>query len=131
MTLTLTEWREHERRIDAAQPREGLPLLDLLDPETVDALAPAETLALKYEPSAYLRPPQMVDDADPEWLAWVFMTGRGFGKSFAAAAWLLGRVLAKDAGDYALIAPTDDDVMVPAEGVPGVVGAWLSPEVPP
>ncbi len=108
--MNLTEWREHEKRIDAAQPAEGLPLLDRLTPECVDALTPAECLALKYEPRAYLRPPQAVDDADAEWLAWVFMSGRGFGKSFAAAAWIMGRVLERDAGDYALVAPTDDDV---------------------
>lgn len=110
MPLTLTTWREHEARIDATQPREGLPLLDLLSPDVVEALTPAEALALKYEPRAFLRPPQIVDDADPEWLAWVFMTGRGFGKSYAAAAWVVGRVLARDAGDYALVAPTLDDV---------------------
>lgn len=110
LTLTLAQWREHEARIDASQPREGLPLLDLLTPEDVDALTPAEALALKYEPAAYLRPPQLVDDAAEDWLRWVFMSGRGFGKSFAAAAWLVGRVLARDAGDYVLVAPTDDDV---------------------
>ena len=108
--MNLTEWRAHEQRIDANQPREGLPLLDLLTPETVSELTPAECLALKYEPRAYLRPPQLVDDADLDWLACVFMSGRGFGKSYAAAAWIVGRVLARDAGDYALIAPTVDDV---------------------
>ncbi len=108
--LTLTAWREHEKRIDASQPREGLPLLDLLTLEQVDALTPAEALALKWEPSAYLRPPQVVDEAADDWLAWVFMSGRGFGKSFAAAAWLVSRIVAKDAGDYALVAPTLDDV---------------------
>jgi phage terminase large subunit-like protein len=110
VTLTLPQWREHEKRIDAYQPREGLPLLDLLSPEFVDALTPAEALTLKYDSAAYLRPPQIVDDLDPEWLAWVFMSGRGFGKSYAAASWLVGRILARDAGDYALVAPTDDDV---------------------
>ncbi len=108
--MTLTQWREHEARIDAYQPREGLPLLDRLTEDAVTALLPTEALALKYEPGAYLRPSQRVDDADPTWLAWVFMSGRGFGKSYAAAAWLVGRVLARDAGDYALVAPTLDDV---------------------
>jgi phage terminase large subunit-like protein len=108
--LTLTQWRAHEARIDAAQVRDGLPLLDLLDPATVDKLTSAEALALKHEPSAFLRPPQMVDDADPSWLTWVFMTGRGWGKSLACAAWLLGRILVRDAGDYVLIAPTIADV---------------------
>jgi phage terminase large subunit-like protein len=110
VTLTLTDWRAHEKRIDAEQPREGVPLLDLLTPEAVDALTPAEALALKYAAAAYLRPPQMVDDADAAWLAWVFMSGRGFGKTYAAAAWLMGRVLERDAGDYALVAPRDSDV---------------------
>jgi phage terminase large subunit-like protein len=109
VTLTLTEWREHERRINAAQPREGLPLLDLLAPEFISALTSAEALALKYEPAAYLRPPQRVDDTASDWLTHVFLTGRGWGKSLGCAAWIIGRVLARDRGDYVLIAPTLKD----------------------
>lgn len=103
MTLTLEEWRAHEKRIDAAQPRDGRPLIDCLPRAFVETLAPREALALRYEPRAYLRPRQVLDSAG-DWLVAVFMAGRGLGKSFAAASWTATEL--QRGGDFALVAPT-------------------------
>jgi phage terminase large subunit-like protein len=106
--VNLQEWHAHEARIDAAQTPDGMPLLDLLPASYVETLAPLEALALSYDPRAYLRPRQIAP-ADPDWLTLVYLCGRGFGKGYAAAGWVIERVLGNDAGDYALIAPTLDD----------------------
>jgi len=107
-TLDLATWREHERAIDAEQRPDALPLLDRLPASFVASLTELEALALRHDPRAYLRARQLVPD-DPSWLVTVLMTGRGWGKSFAAAGYFEQRLLAADAGDYALVAPTIDE----------------------
>jgi len=111
VTITLAEWREAERRIDAAQGLDGLPLIDRLPPAFVEGLDPIDALALANDPRAHLRPKQILPDGD--WLVAVFLTGRGWGKSRAAAGWIVQQILAgspgKPAGDFALVAPTIDE----------------------
>ncbi|HVW27888.1 MAG TPA: terminase family protein [Polyangiaceae bacterium] len=109
--MDLAEWQEHERRIASEQIPDGEPLLDRLTPELVRGLSSLECLSLKYSPSAYLRPRQITPSAGG-WLACVFMAGRGFGKSVAAAAWVVERVLEghpSKPADYVLVAPTLDE----------------------
>jgi phage terminase large subunit-like protein len=103
VSIDLETWRRHEARIDGEQVPDGVPLLDRLPREFVAGLEPREALALRYEPRAYLRPRQIIDDAG-DWLAAVYMGGRGTGKSFAAAAWTATQI--QRGGDYALVAPT-------------------------
>lgn len=109
--MDLETWRAHEERIDASQLPDGSPLLDLLPAEYLESLPPLEALGLVHDPAAYLRPRQIVPTAG-DWLVTVFLAGRGFGKSQAAAAWLIDRILENTPGkpaDFALVAPTIDD----------------------
>lgn len=106
--MELGEWQAVERRIDAAQVPDGRALLDRLPRSFVEGLTPREALALKFAPSAYLRPKQMAP-TDLDWLTWVLVCGRGWGKSLAAAAWMVGEILkcapARPA-DFLLCAPS-------------------------
>lgn len=104
--MDLPEWQAHDARIKAAQAPDGAPLLDRLPREFLAALAPRAALALKCEPRAYLRARQFAP-RDPDWLTWVLLTGRGWGKSFAAAAWVVEQI--RTPGDLALVAPIIDD----------------------
>jgi phage terminase large subunit-like protein len=103
--IDLPTWQAHDARIKAAQVPDGPPLLDRLPRSFVEALTPAEALALKYEPRAYLRARQL-PPPDLDWLTWALLTGRSWGKSFAAAAWIVEQL--RTPGDAMLIAPTID-----------------------
>lgn len=102
------EWISHEQRINAEQVADASPLLDRLPVAFVDGLAPLDALALRCDPRAHLRARQQPPE-DGDWLTWMLLTGRGWGKTHAAASWVVGRILAGDRGDYALVAPTLDD----------------------
>lgn len=66
-------------------------------------------------------PPRCARDG-VDWRTWLFLGGRGAGKTLAGAAWLAGR--AKDVGRLALIGPTLLDVRdVMIEGPSGLRGA--------
>jgi phage terminase large subunit-like protein len=111
MTLTLAQWRAVEDRIDAGQAPDTPALLDRLPADFLEALSPLEGLALSTDPRAYLRGRQQIPN-DGDWLVTVLLTGRGFGKSLAAAAWIVERVLEGTPDrkqDFALVAPTLDD----------------------
>ncbi len=123
--MQLAEWRRHERRIDAEQQPDAAPLLDRLPPDWLASLEPLEALALRHDPRAYLRARQLPPD-DPDWLVALFMTGRGWGKSYSAAGWIASRILAGDAGDYALVAPTLDDAWaLQWETIRDVLPPWV------
>lgn len=123
MTLDLATWQAHDARIKAGQVPDGPPLLDRLTPECVASITPREALALRYEPRAYLRPRQL-PPSDPDWLTWALMTGRGWGKSFAAASWIATQL--KSAGDVILVAPTLDDCWtLQWEVVKQVLPPWM------
>jgi phage terminase large subunit-like protein len=109
--MDLATWQAHEQRIDAEQTPDGAPLLDKLPRAFVDALSPLESLALAHDPRAYLRPRQQLSP-DGDWLVAVLMCGRGWGKSLAAAGWLITEILRGSPDrpqDFALVAPTIDD----------------------
>jgi len=100
-----------------------LPLLDRLPPEFIAGLTPRECLALRFEPRAYLRPRQL-PPADPDWLVWMLLTGRGWGKSFAAAAWVAEQL--KSEGDVVLAAPTLEDCWtLQWETIRAVLPPWV------
>ncbi len=110
MAIDLPAWQALEKRIDAAQVPDGLPLLDRLPVTFIESLEPLEALGLRYSPEAYLRPRQQPPAGD--WLVWLMLAGRGFGKSLAAAGWLVSEVLngtPDKTHDFALVAPVLDD----------------------
>lgn len=104
--MDLAEWETVEAQRLAEQRPDGPALLDRVDAKWLAGLDPREALALRCAPEAYCRPPQL-PPPDGEWLSWLLMTGRGWGKSFAAASWLAAQI--QTGGDYALIAPTDEE----------------------
>lgn len=109
--MQLTEWRAVERKIDAEQAPDGPALIDRLPRTFVESLSPLEALALKHDPRAYLRARQL-PPTDPDWLCWCLVTGRSWGKSFAAAGWLIAQILACTPAkprDYMLVAPRLQD----------------------
>ncbi len=109
--MDLAEWQAHERQIDAEQEPDGVPLIDRLPVDFVESLDPLDALALAHTPAAYLRPRQIVP-SEGEWLVTVFLCGRGWGKSQAAAAWVIDQILAcspNKPADIALVAPTIDE----------------------
>lgn len=106
--MQLGDWRAAEARIDREQVLDEAPLLDRLPPDFVASLTPSEALALTHDPRAYLRARQILPE-DGSWLQAVLLTGRGWGKSFAAAGWLIQRILASSERApslYYLVAPT-------------------------
>lgn len=112
MTLTLPDWRAAEQRMAASALPDWAPLIDRLPVEFFEALDPLEALALAHSPEVWLRPAQL-PPADADWLVWLLMCGRGWGKSAAAAGWVVDQILHGDPSrpqDIALIAPTIDDV---------------------
>jgi len=109
--IDLAQWRAAEERIDAEQLPDSRCLLDRLTVEAIQALTPLEALALTHSPEAYLRPKQ-IPPTDPDWLVCVFLAGRGFGKSFAGAGWIINQILhgtPDKPQDFALVAPTLED----------------------
>ncbi|HEX2870238.1 MAG TPA: terminase family protein [Polyangiaceae bacterium] len=109
--MDLPAWQEHDKRIDSEQIPDARALLDRLPVEFLESLSPLEALSLAYEPAAYLRARQQIP-SDGDWLTTVFMTGRGWGKSHAAAGWIIGLIVEAKPGkptDIALVAPTIDD----------------------
>lgn len=107
--MKLHEWIAVEKRIDSYQIPDGPALVDQLPRDFVESLTPEEALALRYDWRATLRPRQQPPPGD-DWLVWALITGRGFGKSHAAAAWIADR-LEHDPGDYLLVAPTESEVL--------------------
>jgi hypothetical protein len=117
MTVTLAEWREREREIEADAVLDGgsplldLPLLDLLPLEFLAELTPMQALALRHDPRVWLRPAQL-PPTDNDWLVWLQMQGRGAGKSTSAAGWVVSQILEghpSRPADYVLVAPKLDD----------------------
>src|SRR5690606_22082934 len=45
-----------------------------------------------------------------EWLTWLFLGGRGAGKTRAGAEWIAERAEERPGGRFALIAPTEHDL---------------------
>lgn len=121
--MDLPTWQAHDARIKATQVPDGAPLLDRLPVDYVATLTGREALALKYCPEAYLRPRQLPPN-DPEWLTWLVLTGRGWGKSFAAASWIVEQL--KSPGDVALVAPTIDETWIlQVEVIKNLLPPWM------
>ena len=86
-------------------------------PRALEAVAVPDAPPLPERPAlrAAQRPP------DGDWRAWLFLGGRGAGKTLAGAAWLAGQ--ACEVGRLALVGPTYSDVReVMIEGPSGLRG---------
>lgn len=111
MTVTLQDWRAAELDIEANAAPDGSPLIDRLPLSALAELSDTECLGLLHSPAAYLRPAQL-PPTDNEWMVWLLLCARGWGKSLAAAGWIVEQVLAGDPSrpaDYVLAAPKLED----------------------
>jgi len=121
--VDLPTWQAHDARIKLEQLPDGPPLIDRLPRSFVESLTPREALALKYEPRAFLRRRQR-PPTDNDWLTWCLLTGRSWGKSFSAAAWIVEQL--RTPGDIMLIAPTIDQVWgLQVDTIKQLLPPWL------
>lgn len=97
------------------------------------ALPAAARERLRYEWRAWARPEQLAPVGD--WLTWLILAGRGFGKTRTGAEWVRERVEHGKAARIALVAATAGDardVMVEGEsGLLAVSPAWFRPHYEP
>lgn len=96
-------------------------------------LTDEESAALLYEWQRWARPSQLPPKAD--WLVWLLLAGRGFGKSRTGAEWCRAQAEAFPGSRGALIGPTAADVRdVMVEGESGILACsppWLRPTYEP
>ena len=95
------------------------PLIASLTPEALAALPEKRQAVLRYLWPAFARPPQIPPEGD--WLTWLYLAGRGAGKTRAAAEWIRKRVVEEGARRIALVGRTTPDVrQIMIEGESGL-----------
>jgi phage terminase large subunit-like protein len=63
-------------------------------------------------------------DPDMEWLVWLIMSGRGFGKTWVGASWIVEQALNHPNSAWAVVAPTFSDTRrICIEGSTGILRA--------
>ena len=67
-------------------------------------LEPIDAYRLLWEWRFWARPNQLAP-TDPEWVFWLILAGRGFGKSRLAAEWVHERVDSGEAKNIGIIGP--------------------------
>lgn len=87
----------------------------------IASLSPEEALVLMHEWSFWARPDQL-PPADEDWLTWLILSGRGWGKTKTGAETVIAEVQAGRAGRIALIGETAADCRdVMIEGDSGIL----------
>ncbi len=93
------------------------------------ALSEPEKAALRYLWSVHARKNQLPPPG--EWLTWLVMGGRGFGKTRVGAEWTRGRVDSGEAQRIALVGRTPADARdVMVEGESGLLSVFPPHQVP-
>jgi phage terminase large subunit-like protein len=89
----------------------------------LESLTEEEAEELLYDWQFFARPEQLPPDGD--WLTWLILAGRGFGKTKTGAEWVRREVTEKRASSIALIAETQKDLEeVMCFGVSGIQQAF-------
>jgi phage terminase large subunit-like protein len=102
--------------LDYATPQERARFVQLLD-------------VLRHDWQSIARPSQLAPAGD--WLCWLTLAGRGYGKTRQGAEWILQEVRAKNARRIALVGPTAADVRdVMVEGESGILACARAGERP-
>ena len=84
-------------------------VISLHGPEALrEHLTSREFEVLQYSWKAWARPNQLEPDGD--WVTWLLLAGRGYGKTRTAAEWIRDRVNSGDARRIALLGRTPGDV---------------------
>lgn len=96
----------------------------------LESLTEAEASLLLYDWSKWARPSQL-PPTDPDWLVWLILAGRGFGKTRTGAEWIRAQAEADKSARLALVGPTAADVRdVMVEGESGILAIsppWFRP----
>jgi phage terminase large subunit-like protein len=97
--------------------------------QAIQSLTDKEAEALLYDWQTWARPNQLPPPG--EWLTWLIMAGRGFGKTRAGAEFIIDEVKAGHAGRVHLVAKTPADardVMIEGEsGILTISPPWFRP----
>ncbi len=85
---------------------------------------------LRWSWDFFARPQQKAPTCD--WITWLILAGRGFGKTRSGAEWVRAQVESGRAGRIALVAPTSSDardVMIegPESGIMAICPPWNRP----
>lgn len=101
--------------------------------EFLASLSSEESLALIYEWKFWARESQLAPAGD--WVTWLLLAGRGFGKTRTGAEWVREQVESSTARRIALIGPTAADardVMIEGEsGILAISAPWNRPNYEP
>ena len=93
------------------------------------SLTPAEMAALAYDWDLWARPSQQEPPGD--WLTWLVLTGRGFGKTKLAAEWIRKQVESHRTRRIALVGRTPADARdVMIEGESGIISVFPASQRP-
>jgi phage terminase large subunit-like protein len=114
-----------------------LELLHALPPskrnEELASLSDAEAEELLYDWRVWARPEQLEPPGD--WLTWLILSGRGWGKTRTGAEWVIANAQAHPDWRFALVARTSADVRdTMVEGESGIMAcspSWFRPEYEP
>lgn len=91
--------------------------------EIIQSLTEAQATELLWDWQAWARPNQLAPAGD--WMTWLVLAGRGFGKTRCGAEWVRDNVTTKRAGSIALIAETQKDLEeVMCFGVSGIASVF-------
>ena len=113
------------------EPSEAVPMTSPLEravrnsgPNAVlDALSKPEKAALRYMWHLHARASQLPPDGD--WLTWLVLTGRGWGKTRVMSEWIRGRIESGEARRIALVGRTPADARdVMVEGESGLLSVF-------
>lgn len=110
-------------------------MLQAMDPalaeQWLQTLTEEEAEALNYEWRHFWARKEQLQPEDPEWIVWLLLAGRGFGKTRTGAEWIKERVENNEVFRIALVAPTTADVRkVMVEGPSGILAVsppWNRP----
>lgn len=95
------------------------------------APTPEDKTALAWKWSGWRARPEQLPPADPNWVVWLLLAGRGFGKTRTGAETVRAEIEAGRAQRVALVAPTAADVRdVMVEGESGILNVsppWFRP----
>ena len=106
-----------------------VPLIADMTPEELAVLPEDRRAMLRYAWDLYARPPQIPPEGD--WLTWLYLAGRGAGKTRAAAEWIRKRVVNGKAQRIALVGRTSPDVrQIMIEGDCGLLNVFPPSQQP-
>lgn len=99
--------------------------------EFFESLTEEEAEALLYDWEFNARPKQFEGFTDDDWIYWLILAGRGFGKTRTGAEWCRHQVFKKGRRRIGIIAPTGADLRdVIVEGESGILNVHAPNERP-